>query len=116
MLIAVRVPGPLEVNTSRRWESTDTPSLLDPVGKLATLRPSAASTTTSRLLAHPLNNRLEGRSYARPCGALQFCSGQVASTVPAVILTLTIYAVSVIFIKALPAPSTAQNSGLPGSV
>src|SRR6267154_3006453 len=98
MLIAVRVPGPFDANTRRCCESTDTPSLLDPMGRLATLRPSEGSTTTNRLLAHPLNSRLEGLSYASPCGALQFCKGQVASTVPALILTLTTEAVSAILI------------------
>src|SRR5260370_16450854 len=106
MLIAVIVPGPFDENTSRRWESTDTASLLDPMGRLATLRPSAASRTTKRLLAHPLNSRLDGLSYARPCGALQFCNGQVAPTVPALMLTLTTQAVSSIFIHAFPSPST----------
>src|SRR3979490_1740166 len=98
MLIAVSVPGPFDENTSRRWESTDTASLLDPMGRLATLRPSEGSTTPNRLLAHPLNSRLQGLSYASPCGALQFCKGQVASTVPALILALTTEAVSAMLI------------------
>src|SRR5258708_38129910 len=95
--MAVSVPGALDVKTNRRCESIATLSLKEPIGRFARLRPLEASVTTSRLLAQPLKRRFDGRSYARPWGALQFSNGPFASTLPLAILPFATGAVSAIF-------------------
>src|ERR1700744_3525307 len=77
-LITVNFPSPQEANTRPVPASKPTPSQPSPIGRVLTIAPLAASTTTSDL-SQPEKSRLVFVSMASPVGPSAF-NGQLATT------------------------------------